>query len=61
MVFHWSLSVSKSPQISWILLNILAVLKNVVWMLSTRPVTSKSSSPFTSLYLLYRMHKSRLA
>ena len=32
MVFHWSLSNSKSPQ------SILAVLNNVVvWMVSTRP------------------------
>ena len=47
MVFHWSLSDSKSPQISRTLLGILAVLNNaVVWMVSTRPPTSKSSSPF---------------
>ena len=45
MVFHWSLSDSKSPQISWTLLSILAVFNNaVVWMVSTRPPTSKSSS-----------------
>ena len=44
---HWSLSDSKSPQIFRILLSILAVLNNVVvWMVSTRPPTSKSSSPF---------------
>ena len=47
MVFHWSLSDSKSPQVSRILLSILAVLNSaVVWMVSTRPPTSKSSSPF---------------
>ena len=47
MVFHWSLSDSKSPQVSRTLLSILAVLNNaVVWMVSTRPPTSKSSSPF---------------
>ena len=46
-VFHWSLSDSKSPQVSRALLSILAVLNNaVVWMVSTRPPTSKSSSPF---------------
>ena len=46
MVFHWSLSDSKSPQVSRTLLSILAVLNNVVvWMASTRPPTSKSSSP----------------
>ena len=49
MVFHWSLSDSKSPQISRTLLSILAVLNNaVVWMVSTRPPTSKSSSPFSN-------------
>ena len=47
MVFHWSLSNSKFPQVSRILLSILAVLNNVVvWMVSTRPLISKSSSPF---------------
>ena len=47
MVFHRSLSDSKSPQVSRTLLSILAVLNNaVVWMVSTRPPTSKSSSPF---------------
>ena len=40
MVFHWSLSDSKSPQVSRTLFNILAVLNNaVVWMVSTRPPT----------------------
>ena len=49
MVFHWSLSDSKSPQVSRTLLRILAVLNNaVVWMVSTRPPTSKSSSPFSN-------------
>ena len=48
MVFHWSLSDSKSPQVSRTLHSILAVLNNVVvWMVSTRPPTSKSSSPFS--------------
>ena len=47
MVFHWSLNDSMSPQVSRTLLSILAVLNNViVWMASTRPPTSKSSSPF---------------
>ena len=47
MVFHWSLSDSKSPQVSRTLLSILAVLNNaVVWMVTTRPPTSKFSSPF---------------
>ena len=49
MVFHWSLSDSKTPQVSRTLLNILAVPNNgVVWMVSTRPPTSKSSSPFSN-------------
>ena len=38
MVFHWSLSDNKSPQVSRTLLSILAVLNNVVfWMVSNRP------------------------
>ena len=50
MVFHWSLSDSKSPQVSRTLLSILAVFNNaVVWMVSTRPLTSKSSRPFNNL------------
>ena len=49
MVFHWSLSDTKSPQVSRTLLSILAVLNNdVVWMLSTRPPTSRSSRPFNN-------------
>ena len=45
MVFQGSLSDSKSPQVSRTLLSILGVLNNVVvWMVSTRPPTSKSSS-----------------
>ena len=47
MVFHWSLSDSKSPQVSRTLPRILAVLNSaVVWTVSTRPSTSKSSIPF---------------
>ena len=49
MVFHWSLSDSKSPQASRTRLRILAVLSNaVVWIVSTRPPTSKSSRPFNN-------------
>ena len=49
MVFHRSLSDSKSPQVSRTLLSILAVLNNaVVWMVSTRPPTFKSSSPLNN-------------
>ena len=47
MVFYWSLSNSKSLQVSRTLLSILADLNNVVvWIVSTRPLFSKSSSPF---------------
>ena len=49
MVFHWSLSDSKSPQVSGTLLSILAVFNNtVVWMVSTWSPTSKSSRPFNN-------------
>ena len=41
MVFHWSLSDSKSPQVSGTPLRILTVLSNaVVWIFSTSPPTS---------------------
>ena len=37
LIFRWSLSDSKSPQVSRTLLSILAVLNNaVVWIVSTR-------------------------
>ena len=49
MVFHWSLSDSKSLQVSMTLLVILAVLNNaIVKMVCTRPLTSKSFSPFNN-------------
>ena len=49
MVFHWSLSDSKSLQVSRTLLSILVVLHNaVVSMVSIRPLTSKPSSPFNN-------------
>ena len=49
MVFHWRLRDSKSPQVSRTLLSILAVFNNaVVWMVSTRWPTSKSSRPFNN-------------
>ena len=49
MVFHWRLSDSKSPLVSKTLLSILAVFNNaVVWMVSTRPPTSKSFRPFNN-------------
>ena len=47
MAFHWSLSESKSSQVSTTLLSILADLNNtIVWMVSSRPLMSKSSSLF---------------
>ena len=47
MAFHWILGDNKSPQVSRTLLSILALPNNVVvWMVSKRPPTSKSSSPF---------------
>ena len=49
MVFHWSLRDSKFPQVSRTRLSILAVLSNaVVWIVSTRPRTSKSSRLFNN-------------
>ena len=49
MVFHWSLSDSKFPQVSRTLLSILAVHNySVVLIVSTRRSTSKSSSPLNN-------------
>ena len=49
MVSHYSSSDSNSPSVSWALLRILAVFYTaVVWMVSTRPPNSKSSSPFNN-------------
>ena len=49
MFFHWSLSDSKSPQVSRTRLRILAVLSNaVIWIVSTRTPTSKSPRPFNN-------------
>ena len=49
MVFQWSLSDSKSPQVSRTLLNILTDLNSaVVWIVSTRVLISCSSSPVTT-------------
>ena len=49
MVFPWRLSDSKSPQVSRTRLSILAVFNNaVVWTVSTRPPTSKSSKLFNN-------------
>ena len=49
MVFHRSLSDSKSPQVSRTRLSILAILNDaVIRMVSTRLPTSKSSRPFNN-------------
>ena len=46
MVTHWSLSDNKCPQVARTLLTILAYLnKAIVWMISPRPLISKSSNP----------------
>ena len=53
--FSWSLSDSKSPQVSWTLLSILAVLNRVVvWVVSARPPNFKSSSPFNNPLITVR-------
>ena len=53
MVFHWSLSDSKSPQVSRTRLRILAVRSNAVaWIVSVRPPISKSSRPFNPLVIV---------
>ena len=50
MHFHRTLSDSKSPQVSRNLLRILSVRNNVVFgVVTTRPPTSRSSSPFNNL------------
>ena len=49
MVFHWSLSDSKSPQVSRAVLSIQANLNNaVVWMVSTHALISNPLSPITN-------------
>ena len=49
MIFHWSLTDSKSPQVSRTLLSIQAALSNAeVWMVSTCPLISEASSPITN-------------
>ena len=53
MVYHWGLSDSKSPQVSSTRLRILAVLSNaVVWIVSTRPPTSKPSRRFNNPFVI---------
>ena len=48
MVTHWSPCDIKYPQVSKIILRILADLSNaVVWIFSARPSMSNSNSPLT--------------
>ena len=52
MVFHWSLSDRKSPQVSKTLLSIMADLNNaIVCMVSTRQFISKFSNPCNKLFV----------
>ena len=52
MVFHWSLSDSKSPQVSRTIFSILAIFNNaVVWIVFICPPTSKSSRPFNNPFV----------
>ena len=58
IVFHWSLSDSKSPQVSRTLLSIRADLNDaVVWMVSILPLISKTfgrlSNPLVTAYYYY--------
>ena len=72
MVFHWSLSYRKSPQVSRTFLSILADHNSaVVWIVSTRPNTSNSftkgkvtfltlQTPLPSLWGLFQVNKLQL-
>ena len=61
MVFHWSLSDNKSPQVSRTLLNILAIFNNVVvWFVSPDPLIYKSSSPFINPSVTVQQHHLQL-
>ena len=52
MIFHWSLCENLSPQVSRTLLSILTDFNNaVVWMVSTRPVISRTSSPCINFFV----------
>ena len=59
MVFHWSLSNSKSPQVSRTLLSIRSDVNNaVIWMSLIRPLVFKSSRSLTKRisYIWYQRH-----
>ena len=54
MVSHWSLSDSKSPQLSGTLLSILSDLnKDAAWMVSILPLVGGGSYPFAEVQLVY--------
>ena len=54
MVFHLSWGGSNSPQVSWTLLSVPAVLNNaVVWVVFTRPPTSNHDWYNRHLQVLY--------
>ena len=57
IIFHWSLSDSKCPEVSRTRLGILAVFNNaVVLIVSTRPSTSKSFRPFNNSLVTVLKH-----
>ena len=48
MVFHWNMS-DNFPLVSWTLPSILVDLnKTIVWIVTTHPIISKTSSPFNN-------------
>ena len=56
MVFHWSVSDSKSPNVSKTLMNILVHLNNAVVLVLILPQISKSYSFFTRILGSRYMH-----
>ena len=52
MGFHWSLSDSKSRQVSKTILSILEDLNTVAWMVSTHPLIYNASSPFNNPFVI---------
>ena len=61
MVYHLSLSDSKSPLVSRTLLSILADLNNtVIWMVTTQTPNSNSSSPLPTLWGSFQVHQLQL-
>ena len=59
MVFHWSLSDRKSPQVSWTFI-ILANLNAVVWMVSTCLWFLGLPVLLPSLWRFFRVHQLQL-